>query len=69
MPAILASIKLDTLQAAEYIGVSPGTLRTWRCQSRGPQFIKIGAKVLYLKSHIDGWLASRTVECNDAPLK
>jgi excisionase family DNA binding protein len=49
-------------QAAEYLGVSVGTLEVWRCTKRYPlPFIKVGRLVKYRKSDLDAFLESRTV--------
>ena len=34
----------------------------WRCQGRGPAFIKIGNRVVYRGSDLNAWLMSRRVE-------
>ncbi len=34
---------LNDQQAAEQLGVSPATLRSWRCRGIGPDFVKMGA--------------------------
>lgn len=34
-------------QAAEMLCLSEQTLRKWRWEGKGPQFVKIGRKVLY----------------------
>lgn len=53
---------LDNTSAAEYIGVSPGTLEVWRCTKRYPiPFVKVGRLVRYRQSALDAFLASRTV--------
>ena len=44
---------------AKYLGVTPGTLRAWRCQGKGPEYIKIGATVFYDRNVVDQWLAER----------
>ena len=38
------------------------TMAHWRCEGRGPSFIKIGPRVSYRGSALNEWLASRTVE-------
>lgn len=38
---------LDSVAAAEYIGVSPRTMEGWRCSGKGPQFIRVDRRVLY----------------------
>ncbi len=46
-------------EAANYLGVSSDTLDNWRCQGRGPVFIKTTpssrGKVLYRISDITAW--------------
>lgn len=37
------------------------TLAHWRHEGRGPDYIKVGARVAYLGSALNRWLASRTV--------
>ena len=48
--------------AAEYLGVSEGTLAVWASTGRYLlPFIKLGRKVMYLIEDLDAFLASRTV--------
>lgn len=57
---------LDTRQAAEYLGLSPETLESWRCRdAHGMTFYKLGAKVLYDKADLDSWLDERRVDGGD----
>jgi predicted DNA-binding transcriptional regulator AlpA len=61
-PAVLSTADpaLSTQDAARYLGVSPVTLRKWRCEGIGPTWMKITeARVRYLRSDLDAWLASR----------
>lgn len=41
---------------AKYLTVSKQTLDLWRCQGRGPKFLKIGRAVCYRRSDLDEWL-------------
>ncbi len=50
----------DTHKAAPLLGVKPGTLEVWRCQGKGPRFIKSGGRVVYRLSEINAYLDSRT---------
>ncbi len=43
------------------------TLAHWRCEGRGPAFIKLGARVAYSGKVLNAWLRERTVEPNDRP--
>lgn len=53
---------LDSDQAANYIGVTPGTLEVWRCTKRYHiPFIKVGRLVRYRKSELDNFLEQRTI--------
>ena len=41
---------------ASLLGVSVHTLRSWRQRNRGPNFLKLGKRVLYRKSAITRFL-------------
>lgn len=58
-----ANPRMDTAAAAEYLGLQPETLDTWRCRGGGPAFFKAGRLVRYLRSDLDEWLLSRRVNC------
>ena len=55
---------LNEKEAALYIGMSCSFLRQDRtngfrqCRTRGPNFIKVGKMVRYLKEDLDDWLDS-----------
>lgn len=54
---------LNNVQAAAYIGVTPGTMEVWRCTKRQPiPFIKVGRLVKYRKSALEKYLDNHTVE-------
>lgn len=54
---------INNAEAANYLGVSPGTLDVWRCTKRYRiPFIKVGRLVKYRKSSLDEFIASRTME-------
>lgn len=55
--------KLTTKEAAEYLGLKPGTLDIWRCTKHtpAPAYTKIGRKVYYLKRELDAYIESQTV--------
>ena len=47
--------------AARYRGeISPGTLRNWRSQRRGPPFVKVGRAVLYPVASLECWEQDQT---------
>jgi len=54
---------LNTRQAAEYLGLSPTTLNTWRSTGRYPlSYSKIGSRVMYRREELDRFVQSRTCE-------
>ncbi|HEY9147111.1 MAG TPA: helix-turn-helix domain-containing protein [Thiobacillus sp.] len=53
--------RLTTEQAAEYLGVKPSTLETWRCNKRyGLAYIKLGRLIRYRVRDLDAFLERRT---------
>jgi predicted DNA-binding transcriptional regulator AlpA len=46
---------LDTPNAAERLGLSVGTLQTYRWMGTGPEFRKIGRRVVYAAAALDTW--------------
>jgi len=38
---------VDTNEAAKILGRSPATLKRWRCQGIGPNFIQIHSRIRY----------------------
>lgn len=57
--------RLNTVDAAEYLGVRPGTMEVWRSLGKGPRYIKLGARVVYEIADLDAFAASRAVETSD----
>jgi excisionase family DNA binding protein len=53
---------LTQAETANYLRLSERTLERWRVNgSSGPAFVKLGRRVLYRKSDLDEWIASRVV--------
>ena len=54
---------LSTNEAAEYLGVTPKTLRVWRQLRKGPAYIKVGdhrnSRCLYRRGDLDAFIRSR----------
>lgn len=63
MQAIIEKPRLLTpKEAAEFLGVTPGTLAVWRCVSRyAIPYVKIGGKVKYDETDLREWMESRKV--------
>ena len=54
---ILPDGRMDTNNAATYLGLSPKTLAMKRCKGQGPKFIKRG-RIFYFKKDLDSWLTN-----------
>lgn len=37
------------------------TMAHWRCEGRGPSFVKIGPKVAYRGADLNAWIEAQTV--------
>jgi predicted DNA-binding transcriptional regulator AlpA len=53
------SSKLSVQQAAKLLSVSTSWLNKARLVGNGPQFMKLGRRVLYDTADIESWLSSR----------
>lgn len=42
------SRSMNDVKAAQFLGLQPQTLRNWRCQGRGPSYICVGRRRVYL---------------------
>ena len=47
--------RMDSTNAAEYLGLSQKTLAMMRCQGTGPEYIKRG-RIFYFKDDLDTWI-------------
>jgi hypothetical protein len=46
--------------AAGYLGgIAKQTLAKWRCLGGGPEFVRVGARIMYDQSALDAWLDAR----------
>lgn len=63
--ARIAGPLLSSDQAAAMIGIHPTTLRNWRMARVGPDYQKVGVKVVYQYEAVVEWLAARTVVSGD----
>ena len=43
------------------------TLAHWRCEGRGPAYIRVGARIAYSGADLNAWLAQRRVPTADQP--
>ena len=59
---------LRVRQAADLLGLSTQTLNNWRVTGGGPEFIKLGRRVLYRRETVDEFISSKTVAHTSAYL-
>lgn len=57
--------KLNTQEAADYLGIRPNTLEVWRCKHRGPKYSKIGSRVLYAMEDLESFFNAKAVYTRD----
>ena len=50
---------ISTKRVAEYLGLSPRTLESYRCRGGGPPFYVFGSVVRYLLSDVVKWASKR----------
>ena len=53
--------KLNTHEAAAYLGLKPNTLEVWRCKHRGPRYAKLGSRILYDQDELDAFFNARSI--------
>ena len=53
---------LNDKEAAKFLRLSPQTLRNWRCQCRGPVYIKAGRAIRYAIGDLRSFMEGNRVE-------
>jgi excisionase family DNA binding protein len=48
-------------ETAKVLKISKGTLPVWRCNGKGPRYVKVGSHVRYRIQDIDEYLKNNTV--------
>ena len=52
---------LNDIQAAEFLGMKPQTLRNWRHQRKGPDYIKFDHSVRYREEDLRDFVEARLI--------
>lgn len=51
---------LTETEAAQYLSLTKRALQAWRCQGRGPRFVKVSARAIrYRLSDLETWVEGR----------
>jgi hypothetical protein len=53
---------LNDVEAARFLRLSPQTLRNWRCQCRGPVYVKAGRAIRYAMTDLRAYMEQNRVE-------
>ena len=61
-PAAPQQAIVDTMRAAQYLGIGQRTLDNWRSQGRGPRYIRIGSRIYYRIVHLEEYVKANTVD-------
>lgn len=58
---------LTPMEVQQMLGIKEKTLANWRNQGRGPQFYKIGGKVIrYAMLDLEKWIQSQRIRTVDS---
>lgn len=57
---------LPVSAVSELLKVSPQTLAIWRCQKKGPDYVKLGRSVYYRPQDIEAWIERSAVRVSAA---
>ena len=52
---------MNAREAAAKLGIHPSTLARWRSEDTGPQYVRMGARLMYRESAIEQWITKHTV--------
>jgi len=56
---ILPDGRMDTINAAKYLGRAEQTLADWRCKGIGPNWVRVGGRIFYYQKDLDAFIASQ----------
>ena len=59
---VLPGNRLDSNNAAKYVGRAPKTLSMWRINGVGPEWTKVGGRVFYTKTALDAYMLGEAAE-------
>lgn len=55
-PRALGDPLLTPSEVGEHLRLSEKTLANWRCQGRGPEFLRVGRDIRYRAADVVAWL-------------
>lgn len=48
-------------EAAKILHQKPQTLAAWRCDKRGPEYVKLGRQIFYRRSSLSAYIATQII--------
>jgi hypothetical protein len=61
MSHVASQPRLDEKAVSELLNTSLAAIRSWRCEGRGPAFVKVESAVRYRAQDVESDLRGRTV--------
>jgi len=58
---------IDEKEAAQLLNLRPSTLRAWRCQGRGPNFLRLGGAVRYEREDLIKFIETSRISTSQSP--
>jgi hypothetical protein len=58
-PSASDTENLPPREASKHTGLAEATLAKLRCWGGGPEYLKLGRKIVYRRAALDAWLAAR----------
>jgi len=50
------------VQASEFLGLKPQTLRNWRCLRRGPAYSRLGRRIIYALQDLENYRKKNRID-------
>ena len=58
---------LNQREAADFLGISPRTMESWRVRGFGPAFVRVGGCARYRTDVLEAWIDSRSARSTADP--
>jgi Helix-turn-helix domain len=53
---------IPAAEAAELLRLEPSTLADWRCDDKGPGYVRLGKRIFYRREDIAEWIGAQRHE-------
>jgi hypothetical protein len=55
---LLPDHRMSPADAAKFLGYSSQTLANWRCDGKGPKWMRKGGRIFYVLEDLQDWIAN-----------